>query len=509
MKKFINKISLNIFLLLIFILQFNNVYSQSVIVTNSINSNNNLCLISLIISIVIICLLVIQIIITNKKNKKVLALKQEKIKNLETEIKNSEKIINDKISEKIKNYEKTLESYKNMDTRLKKALKKAEDANYLKNAFLANISHEIRTPLNGIIGFSNLLKTELSLMEDSELYDYADGIEQSGDRLLHLLTNIIDISRIEANDISVDISQHSLNDIIKEISELFIFKANEKGLKVNLQLTEIPLIFADKKNLSRVLSNIIDNSLKYTEKGFINISTGYDEDSNLCFVRIKDSGVGIDETYLPHVFDAFRQESLGYSRNYQGAGLGLPIAKRLINLMNGDIKIESSKGEGTVVTVFLKSITEKKYITPKKILIKDKDTLNKELKKHNLKIFIVEDDRMNRMVLEKMLQNTAEVISSVDGDDAMNIINKYSKKGEYFDVMLIDINLPSPWDGIMVMKKIKEKWEKYNDVPFIAQTAYAMSGDKERFIEAGFDDYISKPITQSKLFNIINNNLNR
>ena len=244
-------------------------------------------------------------------------------------------------------------------------------------------------------------------------------------------------------------------------------------------------------------------------KGFINISTGYDEDSNLCFVRIKDSGVGIDETYLPHVFDAFRQESLGYSRNYQGAGLGLPIAKRLINLMNGDIKIESSKGEGTVVTVFLKSITEKKYITPKKILIKDKDTLNKELKKHNLKIFIVEDDRMNRMVLEKMLQNTAEVISSVDGDDAMNIINKYSKKGEYFDVMLIDINLPSPWDGIMVMKKIKEKWEKYNDVPFIAQTAYAMSGDKERFIEAGFDDYISKPITQSKLFNIINNNLNR
>ena len=194
MKKFINKISLNIFLLLIFILPLNNVYSQSVIVTNSINSNNNLCLISLIISIVIICLLVIQIIITNKKNKKVLALKQEKIKNLETEIKNSEKIINDKISEKIKNYEKTLESYKNMDTRLKKALKKAEDANYLKNAFLANISHEIRTPLNGIIGFSNLLKTELSLMEDSELYDYADGIEQSGDRLLHLLTNIIDIS---------------------------------------------------------------------------------------------------------------------------------------------------------------------------------------------------------------------------------------------------------------------------------------------------------------------------
>lgn len=505
MKKKFTIISLSI----LFIFKFNNLYSQSFFITNSINSNSNLHEILSIASILVLCLSAFIITYRNKKNKKTLALKHQEIKNLENKLENSDKNIEARISERTKNYEEKISSYKNIDSRLKKALKKAEDANYLKNAFLANISHEIRTPLNGIIGFSNLLKTELSIMEDSELYDYADGIEQSGDRLLHLLNNIIDISRIEANDISVEITQCSLNDIINKISELFIFKSNEKGLKINIKLSETPLIFADEKNLSRVLTNIIDNSLKYTEKGFINISTGYDEKSNLCFVRIKDSGVGVDETYLPYIFDAFRQESLGYSRNYQGAGLGLPIAKRLIKLMNGDIKIESAKGEGTIVTVTLKSITEKKYTSPKKILVKDKQTLKNELKKFNLNIFVVEDDRMNRMVLEKMLYNTANVVSSVDGDDAIDIINKYSKKDKYFDIMLVDINLPSPWDGIMVMNKIKEKWPKYNKVPFIAQTAYAMTYDKERFIDAGFDDYISKPITQSKLFNIINNNLNR
>ncbi len=471
--------------------------------------NNNLYLFIIIAALSILFIISIyQYHKTKQKTNKLIKEKDKKIEDLNKELQSSNFQLDKRIENHTKNLQKEINDRKQVDIELKKVLKKAEEANYLKNAFLANMSHEIRTPLNGIIGFSSLLKTELSLTENQELYEYADGIEQSGDRLLHLLTNIIDISRIEANDLEVSLEPCSIPEIVKSTSELFIFKANEKGLKLNVNAIDTPNAIGDKKNLARVLTDVIDNAIKYTEKGFINISTGYDLDKNEVFIRVKDTGIGIDPSYLPNIFEAFRQESLGYSRAYQGAGLGLPIAKRLIDLMNGKIKVESSRGIGTTVTIFLKAETKEEFI-PKKIIPKEKVYTEIGLKEQKPKIFIVEDDSMNRLVLEKMLKNQAETIFAVDGDDTLEIINQWHKKGDKFDIMLVDINLPSPWDGIKLMNEIKKRWEEYKKIPFIAQTAYAMSGDKERFLEAGFDDYISKPIIQSKLFNIISNNLKK
>lgn len=413
------------------------------------------------------------------------------------------------VKKRTEQYETELAERQRMDAELKKALKKAEEAIFLKNAFLSNISHEIRTPLNGIIGFASLLETELSAREDVELYDYANGISQSGERLLRLLNNLIDISRVEAHDLEINFETCDLSSMVNDVVELFRFKANEKGLRFNIFHQDIPHCTADPANFPRILSEVLDNALKYTEKGFININTGYLPDSEEVFVRVKDTGVGIDAEYLPHIFEAFRQESFGFSRAYEGAGLGLPLAQRLIELMNGRIEVESTKGSGTAVTLFLKATStsgkSKKGIdVVSTISVSSPIQLNPE----DYKILVVEDDRMNRMVLRKMLHHFTLIKFAADGEEALKIVADAHSAKEIFNVVLMDINLPVPWDGIRLMKKIKEDFPEYHRTAFIAQTAYAMSGDKERFLEEGFDDYISKPIAKNILLLAIEKNVN-
>jgi len=439
-----------------------------------------------------------------KQLKSQLLKKESEINKLENQFKKFSQQVDERVLLRTKELEEEVNERNQLDYKLKKALKKAEDANYLKNAFLSNMSHEIRTPLNGIIGFASLLETELSLLENEELYDYANGISQSGERLLHLLNNIIDISRIEANDMEISLKPCNISEIVKGAVELYVFKANEKGLKFNIQTADNPFVIADSSSLAKIISDVIENAIKYTETGFVNISVGYNENENEAYVRIKDTGIGIESAYLPNIFDAFRQESLGYSRAYQGAGLGLPLAKRLIELMRGHIAIDSIKGIGTTVTIFIPASIQE---SPMKESMPVNISIPSEIIKHDVEIFIVEDDRMNRLVLKKMLENKFKLTLSVDGEETLKIISETYSEGKLFDIMLFDINLPVPWDGILLMKEIKNRWKEYNNIPFIAQTAYAMSGDKERLLEAGFDDYIPKPINQGHLISMINNHL--
>jgi signal transduction histidine kinase/CheY-like chemotaxis protein len=391
------------------------------------------------------------------------------------------------------------------DVILKKALKRAEETNFLKNAFLSNISHEIRTPLNNIIGFASLLEAEISLLENKELFDYAHAISDSGDRLLHLLNNIIDISRIESNDMLMSLKPCNVNSIIGSVSQLFLFKANEQKLKLNFIAGEIPEGLADETGLTKVLTAIIENAISYTEHGFVNISSEYNSDAREISIRIKDSGVGIDPAYLSEIFDAFRNESAGYSKEAQGAGLGLPLAKSLIELMGGKIEITSEKGKGTVVTLFLRTPEERPSPAAQKEI--SKKVKFKTLQ--NLEIFIVEDDLMNKIVLYEMTKSLGNVESAVNGDETLKIMERTYLEGKLFDIMLFDINLPPPWDGIKLMLEIRKKYPEYKSIPFIAQTAYAMAGDREKLLEAGFDDYISKPINQQALYSIMKNQLNK
>lgn len=435
-------------------------------------------------------------------NLQMLQLEKQQLLN---EYQQKEAAIEEEVKSRTAELEARLNERREKDLKLKLALKKAEDANYLKNAFLGNMSHEIRTPLNGIIGFSSLLETELSLKENKVLYEYAQGIQQSGDRLLNLLNNIIDISRIEANDIEIDLHECSINEILQNVIDLTSFSANEKALVFKAKLEDVPAIIADNAKLMRVFHILVDNAIKYTNEGFVTIQSQYDQRGNRVLIKIKDTGVGMEDDYQHHLFEAFRQESSGYGRSYQGAGLGLPLAKRLLTLMHGEIQIDSKRNVGTTVTVSMPCTvnTTEKQAVMSAFPIPNAPEIGK------LDIFIVEDDRMNRLVLQKILQKTGHITMAVDGEETLKIIRERHKKNHVFQVMLFDINLPSPWDGIQLMHKIKADFPVYKNIPFIAQTAYAMAGDREKMLNSGFDDYIAKPINKNELMTIIKNQLDK
>ncbi len=393
---------------------------------------------------------------------------------------------------------------------LKKALKRAEEENYQKNAFLSNLSSEIRTPLNNIIGFASLLETETSLLEHKELFEYARGISESGDRLINLLNNIIDISRIESHAVDIKIKPCLVSSIVSSVAQLYVFKANDQKIKFNIINKDIPEALADDKVLTKVLGGIVDNSIKYTAKGFVNISTGYQEKTNEVTIRVKDSGSGIDPAYLKEIFNAFRPDSAGYNKEIEGTRLGLPIAKRFMEMMDGDIEIDSKKGEGTTVTIFLKAAVVPEVETVQEVLedsIETEATNRRTNILQNLDIFIVEDDMMNSMVLVQMTKSLGTVTTAVNGEATIKIIADKVAKGQAFDIMLFDINLPPPWDGVKLMQTIRKQYPVYKKIPFIAQTAYAMTGDREKLLESGFDDYIAKPINKNELYTIMKNQL--
>ncbi len=459
-------------------------------------------------SLLFMTLLVVAVVMLSGKLKRMkadAAKKENDLKNLKSELAETKKSIDHIIQEKLTELKKEQDDKERSDFTLKRALKRSEEANFMKNAFLSNFSHEIRTPLNNIIGFASLLESEISLLENKELFDYARAISESGDKLAHLLDNILDISKLEANDMQIKLKSCQINNVVANATQMFVFKANEQKLKLNLKTNEVPTVFIDEKGLNKVLSIVLENSVKYTPSGFINVSTDFQSEKGEVFIRIKDSGVGIDPTYLPGIFDPFRQDSLGYTKESSGAGLGLPLAKSLVDMMRGHIEIESSKGMGTTVTIFF---------PPEKATVEDqprKEPSKKEKFRtlQGLEIFIVEDDLMNKIVLYEMTKTLGNVVTTMDGDEALNVIEDEYKAGKVFDIMLFDINLPPPWDGIKLMQEVRKKIKEYRTVPFVAQTAYAMTGDKEKLLEAGFDDYISKPINQQELYSIMKNQLNK
>lgn len=389
---------------------------------------------------------------------------------------------------------------------LKNAKEKAEESNRLKTAFLANMSHEIRTPLNGILGFAELLEGELSEHENEELSTFADTIHKSGKRLLNVLDNILDISKIEANKMELNIKDCNLNDVINRVVKIFEPLAKSKSLELKFHSEDGMKVLADDDRIATVVNNILDNAIKFTDKGSVNICNGIDEIKNMAYFKISDTGIGIDDSFKHHLFDVFRQEDEKFSRRFEGAGLGLSISKRLTELMNGDIEIESAKGKGTTVTVFLPL---SKNTGVKEKIISKVDTKGKGfedaefLKELKPNILLVEDDEYSAKLIKLMLIRVANISIAVTGQEALEHIKESYKKGQLFEIVLMDMRLPKPWDGILLRAEIRKRWREYTKVPFIAQTAFAMKDDKKKILAAGFDDYLSKPISSDDLFTIL------
>jgi signal transduction histidine kinase/ActR/RegA family two-component response regulator len=369
-----------------------------------------------------------------------------------------------------------------------KAREHAEESDRLKSAFLANMSHEIRTPMNGILGFADLLQ-EMKLTGE-EQQEYIGIIKQSGDRMLNIINDIMSISKVEAGQMDVHISEVDINEKIEYIQTFFKPEADKKGLKISCKTAltaNKAIIKTDKEKIYAILTNLVKNALKFTHEGAIEF--GYEKKGDHLEFFVKDTGIGIRPEQKGIIFERFRQVSESYSRDYQGTGLGLSISKAYVEMLGGKIWVESEFGKGSVFYFTLPYHVEaEEKIGIQHVVPEDPE----ENKIKNLNILIVDDDEISEKLLSKaLIPSCKEILKVRTGAEAIEACLKHP----YIDLILMDIQLPE-MDGYEATQQIR----KFNKgVIIIAQTAFALSGDRIKAIEAGCNDHISKPVKKDKL----------
>lgn len=372
--------------------------------------------------------------------------------------------------------------------KLKEAKEKAEESNRLKSVFLQNISHEIRTPMNAIVGSLNILKEHENEKTREQFYKVLDS---SAARLLSTVKDLIDISQVETRQISVKKSNLDLSELIANQIEALRPLAIRKNTQIvctSKYLTEKTIIHTDKTLLFTILGNLLSNAVKFTQGGTIEIGT-QDSEGEIVFY-IKDNGVGIPANRLTEIFDRFVHADSSLSRSHEGTGLGLSIARAYANLLDGDIWVESELGKGSTFyfNLPLKSIPltdlETAPITPELTI------------SANLKILIAEDDKLNHLCLKKIIEQIGiETVHAKNGAEAVEMV----KNDHSISLVLMDIKMP-----IMSGEEATATIRTFNQtLPIIAQTAFVLPDDREKYISIGCTDYISKPIEKNKLHNML------
>ena len=384
-----------------------------------------------------------------------------------------------------------------IEQELIQAKKKAEEMSELKSNFLANMSHELRTPMVAILGFSELLHESL---EDPDTKGFAYMIYEGGKRLTNTLNLILDLSRIESSKTEINIADVNISDAARSTVKLFEKQAEKNNLKIVSNLDESAAAEIDTTVLEKIIQHLLENAIKFTDKGQITVTTGKDEINgvNHVFLRIEDTGIGIPEDMLKIIFEPFRQASEGRSRKFEGTGLGLAICKKYVELMEGTIEVKSKVGKGTAFTVrFLSSGSKRPaetntFTNQDKSMEKETVILNKEKR-----ILVVEDEALNINLIKQILKDSCQYDCVTSGEEAIK-----SVKEKKYSLILMDIGLKGI-DGIQTLAEIR-KIKDCKNIPAIAITAYAMKGDKSEFLKTGFSDYLSKPFNISAFKNLIN-----
>lgn len=378
---------------------------------------------------------------------------------------------------------------------LKLAKERAEESDLLKSAFLANMSHEIRTPMNSIIGFSNLLVNP-KLDEDSRKL-YVSRIVRNSELLLTLISDIIDLAKIESGQLSIVYGKLLLEELISEMEQYGqdeLKRLDKKDVHI-ISMSHIPdcAIETDVIRIAQVMKNLINNAIKFTEKGSVEIGCKQGDSKNTLILYVKDTGIGIARDHFDVIFDQFRQIDGSNTRKFGGTGLGLAICKNLIRLMGGRIWVESKAGGGTLFQI------EVPVKSTHGVLSEDQEVrfqLESRTASKGLSIMVVDDEADSLELYEALLRTLDySVVTALTGYDALKILEQ---KGVP-DLVLMDVSMPvlSGTETLRIMK------ERYPDIKVVAQSAHALIGDRDRFLKEGYDEYLPKPFTEEQLSGII------
>lgn len=375
-----------------------------------------------------------------------------------------------------------------IEEELLKAKNHAEEMSKLKTNFLSNMSHEIRTPLNGIMGFSEIL---MELASNEEQKSISSKILISGRRLLNTLNNIIELAKIESEDVHPRKESVKISDILKEITDIYKSDAEEKKLNLECEIAKESYSYLDADLLRQIVSNLLSNAIIFTDFGNVSVRL-YEKIENgtkYSVIEIADTGIGIKKEFFDKIFEPFRQVSEGYGRHYEGAGIGLTITRNYAKLMSGKIEVESEEGKGSVFRVIFPAISENGKVT------KGKD-LQDEIPKKKINVLLVEDDINSLNYAKIILERFCNVDTALTGTESIR-----KAKDNLYDIILMDIRL-NDMNGMEAVKEIRKSGRQPN-IPIAAVTAYAFQNDKDYILKNGCDYYLSKPYKIEELQNLV------
>ena len=392
-----------------------------------------------------------------------------------------------------------------LNDKLEIALKKAEDASLAKTRFLNNMSHDIRTPMNAILGYAQLMVNELKGKNLPEISEYLKKLQQSGNLLLSIINNVLDMAQIESGRMEIDENYGRIEDIRQNLFEIFGDEAKKKNLVLQYTINvEHENILTDTTKVKEIFVNILSNAIKYTSSGgSVKVSIDElpcDEDGYMMVrTRVSDTGIGMSQEYLTNIFEAFTREQNTTKSKIAGTGLGMSIVKKYVDLLGGTINVESELGKGSTFTVTLKHrIADESYYVKK--YIEESETGSEILEGRN--ILLAEDNDLNAEIAEAILENAGLKIEHVE--DGIQCVNRIEKMpADTYDMILMDIQMPQ-MDGYKATQAIRNLPDKDKaSIPIVAMTANAFEEDKRDAIAAGMDGHIAKPIQIDKLLSMI------